>query len=86
MPATKLVYVNKFTGDIKVVTKQSAKQLSEDWAKARMATNREGKKVFRFELSAPVKAKDGKRVMGTAVVDVSETGEQEVVDVESSTK
>lgn len=37
-----------------------------------MVTNNEGKRVFRFKLSAPVQGKDGKTHMGTAIVDLTE--------------
>ena len=37
-----------------------------------MATNTEGKKVFRFKLDATVQGKDGKTHIGTAIIDLSE--------------
>lgn len=70
-----LPYINRFTGELKVMTKSKGKSLSEDWARAKMATNDEGKRVFRFKLSAPVKGRDGKVHMGTAIVDLSENDE-----------
>ena len=36
-----------------------------------MATNQDGDKVFRFHLNAEVTGKDGKKHMGTAVVDLT---------------
>ncbi len=78
MPMTKaklLPYINRFTGEIEIMTRAQGKGLSEDWARAKMVTNSEGKRVFRFKLSAPVKGKDGKTHMGTAIVDLTETDE-----------
>lgn len=63
--------------------KSQGKNLSEDWSRAKMVTNSEGKRVFRFKLSAPVKGRDGKMHMGTAIVDLTEVEqptEAEVVD------
>lgn len=67
-----LPYINRFTGDLKVMTKKDGKQLSEDWARAKMVTNQEGKRVFRFKLDASIKGRDGKTHMGTAIVDLTE--------------
>lgn len=55
--------------------RKQGNQLNEDWARAKMVTNQEGKRVFRFKLSAPVKGADGKTHMGTAIVDLSEQDE-----------
>lgn len=62
MAKKKIVYVNRFTGDVQIVTKQSAKQLSEDYSEVRFIKNQEGKSVMRFELEG-------------ATVDVSEKNE-----------
>lgn len=67
-----LPYINRFTGDIKVMSKKDGKNLNEDWARAKMATNQEGKRVFRFKLDASVQGRDGKTHMGTAIVDLTE--------------
>lgn len=67
-----LPYINRFTGDIKVMSKKDGKNLNEDWARAKMATNQEGKRVFRFKLDASVEGRDGKTHMGTAIVDLTE--------------
>lgn len=67
-----LPYINRFSGDIKVMTKKDGKNLSEDWARAKMVTNQEGKRVFRFKLDASVEGRDGKTHMGTAIVDLTE--------------
>ena len=67
-----LPYINRFTGDIKVMTRKDGKNLNEDWARAKMATNQEGKRVFRFKLDASVQGRDGKTHMGTAIVDLTE--------------
>lgn len=68
-------YINRFSGEIQIMTKSQGKDLSEDWARAKMVTNSEGKRVFRFKLSSPVKGKDGKVHIGTAIVDLTETDE-----------
>lgn len=67
-----LPFINRFTGDIKVMSRKDGKNLSEDWAGAKMATNQNGEKVFRFELDATVTGKDGKTHKGTAIVDLTE--------------
>lgn len=69
--AKKLIpYINRFTGEVKIVSKQAAKQLSEDWSKPRATKNEKGEDVMRFEIDG------GNGVV--AVVDISENGEQEV--------
>lgn len=75
-------YINRFTGEIKIMTKIQGRELNEDWAVAKMVTNQEGKKVFRFHLSAPVTGRDGKVHMGTAVVDLTESNEPAELEVE----
>lgn len=65
-------YINRFSGEIQIMTKSQGKDLSEDWARAKMVTNQQGERVFRFHLSAEVKGKDGKSHMGTAIVDLTE--------------
>lgn len=67
-----LPYINRFSGDIKVMTRKDGKNLNEDWARAKMVTNQEGKRVFRFKLDATVEGRDGKTHMGTAIVDLTE--------------
>lgn len=67
-----LPYINRFTGEIQVMTKSQGSQLSEDWARAKMATNDKGERVFRFHLAAEVEGKDGKTHIGTATVDLTE--------------
>lgn len=83
-----LPYINRFTGDVKTLPKKEGNKLSEDWARAKMVTNSEGKRVFRFKLSAPVVGRDGKTHMGTAIVDLSEQepGELEGKDGNTDTK
>lgn len=75
-----LPYINRFTGEIQIMTKKQGKDLNEDWSRAKMATNSEGERVFRFKLSAPVTGRDGKVHMGTAIVDLQETEPEEVAD------
>lgn len=67
-----LPYINMFTGEIEVMTKSQGSQLSEDWARAKMATNDKGEKVFRFKLAAEVTGRDGKVHLGTATIDLTE--------------
>jgi len=68
-------YINRFTGEIQIMTKTQGKELSEDWARAKMVTNKQGERVFRFKLSAPVTGRDGKMHLGTAVIDLTESNE-----------
>lgn len=68
-------FINRFTGDIKVMSQKDGKQLSEDWAVAKVVKNKQGEKVFRFHLSSPVTGPDGKVHMGTAIVDLTENHE-----------
>lgn len=70
-----LPYINRFTGEVKTLARKEGNKLNEDWARAKMVTNQEGKRVFRFKLSAPVTGADGKTHMGTAIVDLSEQDE-----------
>lgn len=76
-------YINRFSGEIQIMTKSQGKELSEDWARAKMVTNSEGKRVFRFKLDASVKGRDGKTHIGSAIVDLTESDvptELEAVD------
>lgn len=68
-----LPYINKFTGEVQVLPKSEGAKLSEDWARAKMATNEKGERVFRFQIAAPVVDKNGKTQMGVATIDLSET-------------
>ena len=82
-------FINRFTGDIKVMSKADGKNLSEDWARAKVTKNAKGEKVFRFELDATTTGKDGKVHKGTAVVDLVEIEqpvELEAVNGERDTK
>lgn len=75
MTKTKKVYpfINKFTGDIQIMTKAQGKELNEDWASPKVVKNNKGETVYRFELAAPFKDRDGKQQMGIATVDIKET-------------
>lgn len=73
-------YINKHTGDVQVLPKNEGSKLNEDWARAKMATNDKGERVFRFEIATPIKDKNGKLRMGVAVVDISEVTTQEVAE------
>lgn len=64
-------YVNRHTGDVKIVTKSQAKHLSEDYSAVEFTTNAEGERVMRIRIV------DENGV--TATADVIENGEQEVV-------
>lgn len=67
-------FINKFTGEIQIMTKDQAKtELSEDWASPKVVKNNKGETVYRFELAAPFKDRDGKEQMGIATVDIKET-------------
>lgn len=67
-----LPFINKFNGDVKVVSRKEGKTLNEDWARAKVVKNDKCEDVFRFELSSPVKGPDGKTHMATAIVDLQE--------------
>lgn len=72
-------YVNRYTGDVKIVTKSQAKSLSEDYDKVEFTTNDEGKRVMRIRIV------DANGV--TATADVMENGEREVsVDGDGKSK
>lgn len=75
-----LPYINKFSGDVKMLPKSKGSKLSEDWARAKMAKNEKGESVFRFEIATPVKDENGKTRMGIATVDISEVKTEEVED------
>ncbi len=63
MATKRIPYLNKFSGQVVVVTKQHAKKLNEDWSEIRFVTNEAGNPVMRLELSG-------------ATVDVSENDQQ----------
>lgn len=71
-------FVNRYSGEVEVMTKSQGKHLSEDWARAKMAKNDKGEDVFRFELAAEVADKDGKTHHGTATIDISEVEAAEI--------
>lgn len=73
-------YINKFTGDLKMLSKRDGSKLNEDWARAKLAKNEKGERVFRFHIATPVVDNSGKTVMGVAVVDISEVETKEVED------
>jgi len=73
-------FINKNTGDVKILNKSAGKKLGDDWSRGRVTKNQEGVDVFRFEVAAPITdPKTGKTSMGVAVVDISEV-KTEVVD------
>jgi hypothetical protein len=66
-------FLNKFTGAIQIMTKAQGKDLSEDWAIPKVVKNDKNETVYRFELAAEVKDRDGKVQSGIATVDIKET-------------
>lgn len=67
-----LPYINKFTNEVKVLPKSEGAKLNEDWARAKMATNEKGERVFRFKLASQVRGSDGKLHHAEATVDLLE--------------
>ena len=65
MSTKKIPYVHKSTGDVKIVSKQGAKKLNEDWDKVEFTTNENGKRVMRIQLNG-------------ATVDISENETEKV--------
>lgn len=65
MASKKIPYVNRFNGDVRIVTKKGAKKLSEDYSEVKFVKNEEGKPVMRLQLEG-------------ATVDVSENETSEV--------
>lgn len=65
MAARKIPFVHRFTGNVKIVTKQGAKKLNEDWSEVTFVKNEQGKPVMRLELNG-------------ATVDVSENEQEKV--------
>lgn len=45
------VYINRFTGDVKVLRKHHAKKLSEDYSEAEQITNEHGERGMRIQLN-----------------------------------
>lgn len=62
MATKKIPYVQRFTGEVKIVTRAGAKKLNEDWSEVKFLNNEHGKPVMRLELNG-------------ATVDVSENEE-----------
>jgi hypothetical protein len=74
MATKKTPYINRFTGNVVVVSKQHAKKLSEDYSEVEFVRNDKGKRVMRLQLE-------------NAVVDISENEDgEEVIDGIGSTK
>ena len=44
------VYVHRFTGDVKVLTKSQAKHLSEDWSRTEQIVNEHGERGMRIQI------------------------------------
>lgn len=76
-----LPYINKVTGDLKALTRKEGKELNDDWERARVVTNEQGERVFRFELSSPVTGPDGRVNTGTAIVDLKEAEAEDGVGI-----
>lgn len=64
MATKKIPYLNQFTGEVVVVSKQHGKKLNEDWQKIEFTTNEKGVRVMRMQFNG-------------ATVDVSENEEVE---------
>lgn len=76
MPAKKRPYLNQFTGNVVVTTRQGAKKLSEDYQEIQFTKNEDGVPVMRMQFNG-------------ATVDVSENDEAiegEVVDGKPESK
>lgn len=71
-------FINKFNGEVKVLSKKEGAKLSEDWDMGKLTKNEKGEKVFRFQIATPVLGKDGKMHAGIATVDISEVKSTEV--------
>jgi hypothetical protein len=80
MATKKIPYINRFTGDLAVVSPQRAKKLSEDWMQPKVVINDKGESVYRFEVNSTVKGPDGRIHAGKAVVDLSETEAEQVME------
>ena len=76
-----LPYINKVTGDLKALTRKEGKELNDDWERARVVTNEQGERVFRFELSSPVTGPDGIVHTGTAIVDLKESEDDDGIGI-----
>lgn len=59
MATNKIPYINKYTGEVLIGTKQSGKKLNDDWEKVEFTKNEKGERVMRLHLNG-------------ATVDVSE--------------
>ena len=74
MAARKITYVHKETGELKVLTRQSAKKLDDKWSKVEFLKNEDGVQVMRLKLEH-------------ATVDVSENQlKGEIVDGDPGSK
>lgn len=56
-------YINRFTGDVKIVNKSGAKKLGEEYGEVKFIKNEQGEPIMRFELEG-------------ATVDISESEAQ----------
>ena len=45
------IYNNRYTGEMKVLTKGQGKQLNEDWSKVQPAVNEKGEHVLRIQMA-----------------------------------
>lgn len=81
MSTTKLYpFINKFSGDVKTLTKNEGAKLNEDWHRGKLAKNEKGEKVFRFQIATQAPDKDGVMRNATAVVDIQEVKTEVVED------
>lgn len=50
MTKKKVAFVNRFTGEVKITSKQGGKKLTEDFSEVKFVKNQDNKPVMRFEL------------------------------------
>lgn len=87
MATTKLYpYINAFTGDVKILTKNEGAKLNEDWHRVKLAKNEKGEKVFRFQIATQAPDKNGVLRNATAVVDIQEVKTEVVTDGNKNSK
>lgn len=81
MSTTKLYpFINKFTGDVKTLTKNEGAKLNEDWHRGKVAKNEKGEKVFRFQIATQAEDPNGVMRNATAIVDIQEIKKEVIED------
>lgn len=46
----KYIFNNRFTGELRVLTKSEGKKLGEDWSRVKPAVNEKGERVLRMQM------------------------------------